>query len=148
MKEESFTLAFLTDQAPDEVFDAINNVRGWWSGDIDGDTDRVGAEFTYRHGSVHRSRQRVTSLVPDRRVAWNVLDSDLDFLKHRNEWDGTNIVFDVSKKMGKTEVRFTHIGLVPEFACYDTCSSAWGALINGNLRRLIATGEVQPDPFE
>ncbi|MGE5803390.1 MAG: SRPBCC family protein [Gemmatimonadota bacterium] len=152
MSKPNYSTAFTVDQSPEEVFAAITNPRRWWSGDIDGDTNRVGAVFTYHHGTgngtTHRSTQRVTELVPGKRVAWNVVDSDLSFLRHREEWKGTDIIFDVSKKRGKTEVRFTHVGLAPEFECYDSCSSAWGMLINGNLRKLIATGEVQPDPFE
>lgn len=148
MTKQNFSVTFLTDRAPDEVFAAINNVRGWWSGNIDGDTDRVGAEFTYRYGDIHRSRQRITELVPASRVVWHVVDSNLSFLDHASEWTGTDIAFDLSKAKGQTEVRFTHVGLAPEFECYDACSTAWGTLINRNLRKLIATGEVQPDPFE
>lgn len=36
---------FTVDQSPDEVFAAINNDRRWWSGEIDGSTDKPGAEF-------------------------------------------------------------------------------------------------------
>lgn len=147
MKNKSFSLSILVDRAPDDVFAAINDVRRWWSGEIHGDTDKLGAEFTYRHGTVHRSSQTITELVPGRRVVWHVVDSDLSFLEHKTEWNGTDIVFDISPKRGKTEIRFEHRGLVPQIECYDSCSSAWGALINGNLQRLILTGETQPDPF-
>jgi hypothetical protein len=49
--------AFTVDQSPDDVFAAIKNVRGWWPGEIDGRTDKLGAESTYRYQDPHRSTQ-------------------------------------------------------------------------------------------
>jgi hypothetical protein len=147
MKTQNFTTTISVEQAPQEAFAAINNVRGWWSGTIEGDTDKPGAEFTYRYQDVHCSTQRITELIPGKKVAWHVLDSRLSFLKDKSEWNGSDIIFDISENEGKTEVRFTHIGLKPEYECYGSCSNAWGMLINGNLRRLISTGKSQPDAF-
>ena len=145
MNTQSLTKTFAVDQTPSEVFAAINNVRGWWSGDIQGDTDRLGAEFTYRNQDVHRSTQKITELAPGKRIVWQVIDSDLAFLKERNEWNGTKIVFDISKKKDRTEVTFTHEGLVPDHECFDVCSNAWGFYITDSLRKLITSGQGQPN---
>lgn len=147
MQTKNFTVAFLVEQTPEEVFDAINNVRGWWSGEIEGDTDEPGAEFTYRMPDAHYCKQKITEFIPGKKVVWHVLDASLSFVIDKNEWKGTDIVFEIGKKGDKTEVRFTHIGLVPAYECYDDCSNAWGLLVNGNLRRLITTKEVQPSPW-
>ena len=147
MKKDGFTTSFTVDQTPNEVFTAINNVRGWWSGEIDGDADRPGAEFTYRYNDMHRSTQQVTEFVPGKKVVWHVTDAQLTFAKDKTEWIGTDIVFEIARKNGKTELRFTHVGLVPAFECYGGCSGAWGALVEGNLRNLITTGKNQPDAF-
>ncbi len=144
---KNYSTSFTVDQTPQAVFRAINNVRGWWSGEIEGDTDKLGAEFTYRYEEVHRSKQKVTEFVPGEKVVWRVLEGDLQFVNQKSEWKGTDIVFDISAKAGKTEVRFTHVGLVPDFECYGACSNAWGALIRNNLRNLIVTGKDQPSPF-
>ena len=147
MKKDGFTTSVTVDQTPNEVFTAINNVRGWWSGEIDGDADRPGAEFTYRYKDMHRSTQQVTEFVPGKKVVWHVTDAQLTFAKDKTEWIGTDIVFEIARKNGKTELRFTHVGLVPAFECYGGCSGAWGALVEGNLRNLITTGKNQPDAF-
>ena len=147
MKKDGFTTSFTVDQTPEEVFKAINNVRGWWSGEIDGDADRPGAEFTYHYKDMHRSTQQVTEFVLGKKIVWHVTDADLTFVKDKNEWIGTDIVFEVAAKNGKIELRVTHVGLVLAFEGYGGCSGAWGALVDGNLRNLIATGKNQPDAF-
>ena len=147
MKKDSFKTSFTVDRPPEEVFSAINNVRGWWSGEIDGVTDKLGAEFIYRYKDMHRSTQKVTEYIPAKKVVWHVTDAELTFVSSKKEWIGTDIVFDIAKKGDKTELRFTHIGLVPAFECYGGCSGAWSALVDGNLRQLIITRKPQPDAF-
>lgn len=138
---KDYTITILVDQTPKQVYDAINNVRGWWTGEITGSTDRVGASWTYRYEDMHRSTQKITELVPGKRVVWHVTDSHLSFVKDKTEWNGTNIVFDIGKKGRKTELRFTHVGLAPDIECYNGCSDAWRYYIRGSLRKLITTGK-------
>jgi hypothetical protein len=140
-----FTTTFPVDKTPKEAFDAINNVRAWWPGDIEGTTDELGAEFSYRYKDVHYSKQKVTELVPGKRVAWRVVESLLNFIDDKNEWKGTEIVFDIARKGDQIEVRFRHVGLVPGIECYGACSNAWGSIINGSLRSLITTGAGKLD---
>ena len=51
----------------------------------------------------------------------------------------------ITRKNGRTELRFTHVGLVPAFECYDDCSGAWGMYVNNSLFQLIAKGKGQPE---
>jgi uncharacterized protein YndB with AHSA1/START domain len=145
--DRSYSTTFVVDQSPAEVFAAINRVSGWWSGDIEGDTAKVGAEFTYRVAGAHYSRQKVVESVPDKRIVWRVTESDLPHATPRNEWTGTTIAFDIGTSRDKTKVTFTHEGLIASFDCYDACSNAWGMLVQGNLKGLIVTGRDQPNLF-
>jgi hypothetical protein len=146
MTGQSFTATFSVDQRPEEVFKAITNVRGWWTGDIAGSTDQPGDEFTYRYQDLHYSKQKITELVSGQKVVWRVLDAHLTFTEDPSEWTGTEITFEVAPKGRQTEVRFAHLGLTPEFECFDACSNGWGFFINGSLRRLITTGEGPTAP--
>ena len=73
MANQNFTTIFFVDQSPEEVFDVINNVHGWRPEEIDGSTNRVGAEFKFHYKDLHRSTQKITELVPGKKVAWACL---------------------------------------------------------------------------
>jgi hypothetical protein len=143
MKTSDFTTTILVDQTPEEVFNAINNVRGWWTGDpgIEGSTDKLNDEFTYDYQPYHHSKQKITELIPGKKIVWLVTDSSINFVSDKNEWTGSKIIFEIENKGDKTEVRFTHVGLVPDIECYDDCSNAWGSYISNSLRNFITDGK-------
>jgi hypothetical protein len=143
-----FTTAFRVDQKPQEAFDAINNVRGWWSENIDGRTDTLQAEFDYHYQDVHRCTIRVIELIPAQKVVWHVVDNYFNFVGDKTEWKDTKIIFELAEKDGQTEIRFTHLGLVPDYECYGVCNEAWSYYVRSSLRSLIATGKGGPTPRE
>ena len=145
--DRGYSTAFVVEQSPDEVYAAVLDVRAWWTGEIEGRADEVGAEFTYRHPPQHYSVQRVTELEPGRRVAWRVTDSHLSFISEPSEWTGSEIVFEIEPVEGGIEVRFTHVGLVPDVECFGACSAGWLHYVNGSLHSLITTGKGLPDPW-
>ena len=147
MKAQHYTASFSVDQSPAVVFAAVTNPRAWWSEEIAGPTDRLGAEFDYHYQDIHRARFRIIELVPNARVVWHVLANEFNFVKDRTEWTGTDVVFEITRQGDSTELRFTHVGLTPAYECYEVCSDAWGAYVRGSLRDLIATGKGSPNPI-
>ena len=148
MTTTDFTTTILVDQTPQEAFNAINNVRGWWTENLEGGTQKLNDEFEVRFGDVHYSKQKLVEVVPNKKVVWLITDSQLNFIKNKSEWTNTKISFEISQKDGKTKVHFTQLGLVPEYECYDICSTGWSNYINNSLRSLITTGKGQPNPKE
>ena len=148
MTESDFTTTILVDQTPKEAFDAINNVRGWWSEEIEGSTDKLHNEFKYHYKDVHRCQMKLTEVIPNQKVVWYVMDNYFNFTKDKSEWKGTNIVFEITRTDNKTLVRFTHQGLVPEYECFEICKNAWTQYIEESLFNLITAGEGQPNSSE
>ncbi|MBO9618166.1 MAG: SRPBCC domain-containing protein [Niabella sp.] len=148
MKKEDFTTTILVNSAPQQVFEAINNVRGWWSENIEGVTDKLNSEFLYHYQDVHRAKIKITELVPDKKIVWHVLDNYFKFTTDKTEWKNTHIQFEIFEKEGKTGVTFIHIGLVPEYECFKVCHDAWTHYIQDSLKELIETGKGRPTPKE
>ncbi|MFI7679037.1 SRPBCC domain-containing protein [Actinophytocola sp. NPDC049390] len=156
---EYLTATMTVDQAPDEVVQAITNVRGWWSENLIGDTAAPHDEFVFTDDSEHPgeaaqdkkgirfARFVVTEVVPGKRVVWRVVDSYLDFIDDHHEWTDTTVVFDVTTDARGTTLHFTHVGLTPkESACFEACSRGWTFYITRSLPQLITTGTGQPIP--
>ncbi|TCD02203.1 SRPBCC domain-containing protein [Pedobacter frigidisoli] len=145
MQDQDFTTSFFVDQTPKTAFDAINNVRGWWSEEIDGNTNKLNAVFNYHFEDVHQCKIKIIEMIPDQKVVWLVEENYFKFTKDKTEWTGTKIIFDISKVGNQTQIKFTHQGLVPEYECYNICKDAWGNYINNSLRNLIETGKGNPN---
>ncbi len=141
MKKENFTTILMVDQTPKQVFNAINNPQAWWSGEIKGSTDKLNDEFTYRYKDLHLSKQRIVEMIPDQKVVWLVIESKINYAEDKSEWTDTKISFEISEHGNKTQLRFTHLGLVPEIECFDSCSNSWSQLIQQGLSSLITTGK-------
>jgi uncharacterized protein YndB with AHSA1/START domain len=148
MNQHSYTTVLLVDASPETAYAAVTDVRAWWSEDLEGDTDAVGAVFDFRGNhegvNVHRARIRVTDLVPGELVAWRVESNEFTFTDAQEEWVDTRIVFELVPDGDGTRIRFRHEGLVPLHECYDVCSNAWAHFIHDSLRGFIEDGRGEP----
>jgi ketosteroid isomerase-like protein/uncharacterized protein YndB with AHSA1/START domain len=148
MSNKDFTATILVDQTPKEVFNAITNVKGWWSEEVKGNSSKLNDEFTYHYQDVHTCKMKLIEVVPDKKIVWQVLDNNFSFTKDKSEWIGTKIIFDISKEKNKTKLQFTHEGLVPEYECYGACVKGWSQYIQQSLLSLITIGKGQPNASE
>jgi hypothetical protein len=145
VNDQSYTTSITVDRPAREVFESIKDVRSWWNQDLTGESDRVGAEFVHEVKDIHRARIQVTELVPGKTVVWRVLENWMSFIDDQREWVGTEIRFDLTDADGGTKIRFTHVGLVPDYECFDVCDVAWSFYIQQSLRSHVTAGAGQPN---
>ena len=138
---KDYTFRLESSDTSKNIFDTLLNVRSWWIGlyseTIKGDTKKLNDEFTFSAGGgAHYSKQKLVELIPDKKIVWLVTDSNLNFLEKPSEWTGTKICFEISKKGNKSQITFTHQGLVPKIECYNSCSSAWTQYLENLAKKL------------
>lgn len=148
MNTQDFTTSFTVGQNATQVFDAIRNVRGWWSEELQGKSADLHDEFLYHYSDVHICKVRLTQVEPGKRMVWHIVDNYFNFTQDEKEWTGTDVLFELSEKDGKTELVFTHKGLVPACECFEACREGWTNYINNSLYKLITTGKGEPNPKE
>jgi hypothetical protein len=144
METTDFTISLLVEQTPEQALNATNNVPDWWTKDFEGRTEKVNDIFTVRFGEVFIT-SKVVELIPGKKAVWLVTDCNKPWLKNKKEWVDTKMSWEISEKDNKTELRFTHLGLVPEIECFGVCSKAWTGYLRKSLWSLITTGIGQPD---
>jgi len=141
MSTQNFSYTFKTSKFPEGVFNILINPKKWWIGlhneIITGNSEKLNDEFTFSAGNgAHNSLQKLVEIIPNQKITWEVVDSNLTFLKIPNEWTGTKITFEISKEQNQTKVTFTHNGLTPQFECFEGCSNAWTEYLE-NLEKAL-----------
>jgi len=148
MEKQDFTKSIMVNATQQKAFDAITNFRGWWSEEIEGNTDKLNEVFFYHYKDIHLCKIKLIEMVPGKKLVYQVIDNQFNFTKDKTEWIGTKLVFEITSEDGKTKVKFTHEGLVPEYECYEICNDAWTNYITKSLYDLINTGKGEPNPKE
>jgi hypothetical protein len=143
--QQSFSTSIITKKSSQVVFNAVTNVRGWWSETIVGNTAKLDDEFEFEVKDIHYSKQRLIEVIPNKRVVWLVTEAKMTFIDDQDEWKDTRVIFDITNEGDKTKLTFTHEGLVPAIACYKACMPAWTQYIEHSLKQLIETGVGDPN---
>ena len=143
MLDKNYTVTIQVMQSPAIVFNCLAEVSKWWSKDFEGSSTKLNDEFVICHPGRHYSKQKLVEVIPGKKIVWLVIESKLDWLeKGKDEWTNTKMVFDITHKAGKTILRFTHQGLVPEKRCYAMCEKGWNTVITEWLPNFIASGKT------
>jgi hypothetical protein len=146
MKNENYTATIMVDKNPTVAFNAIKNFRAWWSEEIEGKTDELDEEFFYHYKDIHLCKLKLIEMVPDKKLVYQVLENEFNFVNDKSEWVNTKLIFEITKEANQTKVQFTHDGLVPTYECYKVCNDAWTGYIKKSLYNLITTGKGEPNP--
>ena len=148
MDKNSYTATIAVDKSPTEAFNAIQNFRGWWSEEIEGETGKLNETFLYHYKDIHLCKIKLVEIIPNKKLVYLVVDNQFNFIEDKSEWVNTKLIFDIASDGNKTNVKFTHEGLVPEYECYKICYDAWSGYINKSLKNFIETGMGNPNPKE
>jgi len=126
-----------------DAFKHISQVNLWWAKNFKGKAEKVGDTFTVRFGDTFVDFH-IRELIPDKKVAWKVTDCNLDWINNKKEWNGTEVVFEISEKKNSSQIDFTHVGLVPGVECYNDCEVGWDGHITDSLVKFINEGKGLP----
>lgn len=122
------------------TFNAVNKELSNWWGTMDKPVQGKGDVFTVSWGEPWY-QFKVFEYVPDKKISWECIDSK-QIIAHldgvEKEWVGTKIHWSIrSVNPKQVEVSFVHEGLIPDFICYDFCSSTWDHFIADRLKKYL-----------
>lgn len=146
MENKNYTATIEVAQSPEVVFNHINDVSKWWrieGSGFEGSSTKLNDEFIVRFGNRHYSKQKLIEVIPNKKVVWLVTESKLNWLeKNKAEWTNMKMVFEITSKGDKTELKFTHEGLVPQQECFANCEKGWNVYIKERLFNFISNGKT------
>jgi hypothetical protein len=143
MNNKNFHKKILVNASAEEAMKKISQVDKWWAKKVKGKSEKINDKFTVDFGKTYVDF-KISEMIPAQRVVWKVTDCNLHWIENKKEWNGTEVYFDLSPKNGKTQIDFTHVGLVPDVECYNDCKVGWTEHVAGSLVHFINEGKGMP----
>ncbi len=143
MKRQDFTANIHVNATANEAFEKIAKVDDWWSKNFTGRALRQGDTFTIRSGDT-KVHFRVTEAIPGEIIVWRVTDCHLPWLNDKTEWTDTKVIWEIFPKINGTQIKMTHVGLMPDMECYEMCRDDWMDFIKGSLLKFINENKGVP----
>ncbi|MBT8195170.1 MAG: SRPBCC domain-containing protein [Bacteroidia bacterium] len=130
----------LVNCTPEQAFNALTKELILWWGEVDNQIGKAGDGFTIFFG-VEGWKFKVIEFEPNAKLTWKCVDG---LVKFNKEWIGTTLYWTIEEEGDKTKVKLLHDGLVPQFECYDICSTTWDMFITESLKNYLETGKGNP----
>jgi uncharacterized protein YndB with AHSA1/START domain len=125
---------------PKKIFELLTTDRGlsqWWTNDVSG-AGEVGSVIAFRFGGGGPDFS-VAELAPNRLVRW----------KHHgnmpDQWEGTEVLFEISEDGSQSLVRFTHANWKEPTDFLAHCSTKWAVFLL-SLKDALELGKGRPYP--
>lgn len=120
------------------VYEALTTHKGLsavWTTELAVEA-KVGAVNEFRFGPDDTTRMKVLELVPNRRVLWECVDSD-------PEWVGTKVGFELEERDGKVALTLRHMDWREVTEFYRWCNYNW-AMFLYSLKQYCEEGGGTP----
>jgi uncharacterized protein YndB with AHSA1/START domain len=128
-------LVFIKSTA-EKIYTAITTQQGiasWWSVNNNAKPES-GSTYRVSFGGDYYKDIKITELIPNQRVVWDILDA-------HPEWLNTKVIFDISMGKDSAELRFNHSGWREYTDMFGQCSYHWGVYLQ-NLKAYTEKGKV------
>jgi len=142
--KNDFSLSLTVKATAKDAMKSINHVDQWWAKKMKGKAAKLNDEFSVHFGDTF-VEFKISELIPEKKVVWLVTDCNLDWIKDKKEWNGTEVIYTLAEKGDKTQIDFVHKGLTPESECYESCKPGWTGHLKNSLVKLINDGKGFPE---
>lgn len=146
--DKSYRRSVVVKADSNAAFEALTmHIDKWW-GETDSSIGKRGDVFKISFGEAYWVFE-VTDYEPGRTLSWRCIESHqvhngLEGIEE--EWLGTETLWSIEDIQGdEVRINFVHNGLIPDFICYDVCSSAWDFFITDSLKNFLEKGEGKPE---
>jgi hypothetical protein len=148
MNKQDYRASILVKATTNKAFKSINDVSAWWTENLEGSSENLNDVLTILFGGESFVRIKIVESIPDKKIVWTVTDCYLHWFVDKKEWNGNQIVFEITAEGDSTRIQFTHVGLEPQVECYDICAKGWDQYVKGSLDKLLNEGKGLPQRKE